>query len=157
MTQAWGRNHLPRWEKAISETTQSQKDFLFPKPRVEALTIYQAVGWGISQGFFSSIGRKLTLEETATLVPPHKAQKEDSKRWRYDQVMKTVSQETAQEYFQDYKKCSWSSCIQVKERKWLSFQATCISEPRKSSGREKVIYQWGAARHIIILAASVHQ
>lgn len=99
MTQAWGRNHLPRWEKAISETTQSQKDFLFPKPRVEALTIYQAVRWGISQGFASSTGRKLTLEETATLVPPHKAQKEDSKRWRYDQVMKNISQESAQEYF----------------------------------------------------------
>lgn len=64
-------------EKAISETTQRQKYFLFPKHRVENFIIYKALGRVLTyKGFALSRGRKLALRgENATLVLPDEDQK----------------------------------------------------------------------------------
>lgn len=42
-TLSWAKNCLKGLEKAISDTTQSQKYFLFPKPRADNFIIYRVL------------------------------------------------------------------------------------------------------------------
>lgn len=83
-TLSWGRNHLKCMEeKAISETTQSQKYFPFPKLRVK-----NCMSWVLIRVLPKVKGENFPLVKHATLVLSNKHEKYDPKRLNYYQVMK---------------------------------------------------------------------